>query len=169
MARLLVSLGYRSFAVLAGPENLATSEDRVAGFRAGLASCGIDLPAEHVLSSQFSRDGGYAGMTELLGQGLEPGTVDAVFAVNDVMAVGAIAALAEHGYRVPRDLAIAGFEDVPMLRDIRPALTTVKLPLEQIGRLAMALALDTGGDPGSVVHRSVPVELAVRASTPLRS
>lgn len=168
MARLLVSLGYHSFAVLAGPENLATSEDRIAGFRAGLAGCGIPLPAEHVLSSQWSRDGGYAGMTELLGQGLDPEAVDAVFAVNDVMAVGAIAALAEHGYRVPRDVAIAGFEDVPMLRDIRPALTTVTLPLERIGELATDLALDTTGEPGRVLHREVPVDLAVRASTPAR-
>ncbi|WP_029136072.1 LacI family DNA-binding transcriptional regulator [Nakamurella lactea] len=168
LARLLVSLGYHSFAVLAGPENLATSEDRVAGFRAGLAALGVELPDEHVLSSQFSRDGGYAGMTELLGQGLDPDTVDAVFAVNDVMAVGAIAALAEHGYRVPRDVAIAGFEDVPMLRDIRPALTTVKLPLEEIGALATDLALDTTGDPDLVLHREVSVELAVRASTPER-
>jgi LacI family transcriptional regulator len=168
LAELLVSLGYRSFAVLAGPENLATSEDRVAGFRTGLAAHGITLPDEHVLSSQFSRDGGYAGMTELLGQGLDPDTVDAVFAVTDVMAVGAIAALAEHGYRVPRDVAIAGFEDVPMLRDIRPALTTVRLPLEEIGALATDLALDTAGDPGQVHHRSVGVELAVRASTPQR-
>lgn len=168
LAELLVSLGYRSFAVLAGPENLATSEDRVAGFRSGLAAHGIALPDEHVLSSQYSRDGGYAGMTELLGQGLDPDTVDAVFAVTDVMAVGAIAALAEHGYRVPRDVAIAGFEDVPMLRDIRPALTTVRLPLEEIGALATDLALDTGGDPQVVHHRSVEVELAVRASTPQR-
>jgi LacI family transcriptional regulator len=168
LARLLFSLGYRRFAVLAGPENLATSEDRVAGFRAGLTACGCELPAEHVLSAQFSRDGGYVGMTELLEQGLDPDAVDVVFAVNDVMAVGAIAALAEHHYLVPQDMAIAGFEDVPMLRDIRPPLTTVKLPLEEIGRLATVLALDTSGDPGRVVHHQVAVELAVRASTPPR-
>lgn len=166
LARLLHSLGYRRFAVLAGPENLATSEDRVAGFRAGLAGCDIGLPPEHVLAAPFSRDGGYVGMTELLGHGVDPGAIDVVFAVNDVMAVGAIAALAEHGFQVPRDMAIAGFEDVPMLRDIRPPLTTVRLPLEEIGRLATVLALDTSGDPGVVVHREVPVELAVRASTP---
>lgn len=168
LARLLYSLGYRRFAVLAGPENLATSEDRLSGFRAGLAVCGADLPDEHVLASQFTRDGGYVGMTELLEQGLDVDSVDVVFAVNDVMAIGAIAALAEHGYRVPRDMAIAGFEDVPMLRDIRPALTTVTLPLEHIGRLATDLALDAGGDPGKVRCTSVPLELAVRASTPPR-
>lgn len=167
LARLLVSLGYRSFAVLTGPENLATSEDRVSGFRAGLAANRIELPDEHILSSQFSRDGGYAGMTELLGQGLDPQTLDAVFAVNDMMAVGAMAALAENGYQVPDDMAIAGFEDVPTLRDIRPALTTVKLPLEQIGFWATEMALQPR-DANSPVHRQVGIELAVRASTPQR-
>ncbi|MDQ2847495.1 MAG: LacI family transcriptional regulator [Actinomycetota bacterium] len=168
LARLLYSLGYRRFAVLAGPENLATSEDRLSGFRAGLEACGVELPDEHVLASQFTRDGGYAGMAELLEQGLDVGSVDAVFAVNDVMAIGAMAALAEHSYQVPRDVAVAGFDDVPMLRDIRPALTTVRLPLADIGRLATDLALDTSGDPSQVVNGSVRAELAVRASTPPR-
>lgn len=168
MAGLLHSLGYRRFAVLAGPESLVTSEDRVEGFRLGLAELGVDLPVEQVLSAPLSRDGGYVGMTELLDQGLDVRAVDAVFAVNDVMAIGAIAALADNGFRVPDDVAIAGFEDVPMLRDIRPPLTTVTLPLELIGRLAAGLALDASGEPGAVLHRSVPVDLAVRTSTPAR-
>lgn len=170
MAQLLVSLGYRRFAVLAGPENLATSEDRLTGFRRGLAAAGVPLPDEHVLSAPYSRDGGYVGMAELLDQGLDPEVLDAVFAVNDVMAIGAMAALAERGYRVPDDVAMAGFEDVPMLRDIRPALTTVSLPLDEIGALAMDLALETGHDPADRTPRQVLVrcELTVRDSTPAR-
>jgi len=140
LARVLWSLGYRRFAVLAGPENLLTSEDRMAGFRAGLTECGHRLPEENVIATQFTRDGGYVAMTELLDQGLE---VEAVFAVNDVMAVGAMAALREQGHRVPEDLALAGFDDIPTLRDVQPPLTTVRIPLVQIGRRALALALAT--------------------------
>ncbi|HYN73268.1 MAG TPA: LacI family DNA-binding transcriptional regulator, partial [Nakamurella sp.] len=85
LARALVSLGYRRFAVLAGPESMITSEDRLNGFRQGLSDAGLELPEENVIEAQFTRDGGYVAMTELLDREIE---VEAVFAVNDVMAVG---------------------------------------------------------------------------------
>jgi LacI family transcriptional regulator len=164
LARVLWTLGYRRFAVLAGPETLLTSEERLAGFRIGLTDCGHRLPAENIIGTQLTRDGGYVAMTELLDRGLE---VEAVFAVNDVMAVGAMAALREQGGDVPKDMALAGFDDITMLRDIQPPLTTVRLPLAQIGRRALQLALEapTGG-PQTV---TVPGEVVVRASTPLRA
>lgn len=162
LAGTLHALGYRRFAVLAGPEQLVTSEDRLGGFREGLAACGIDLPAENIVGAQFTRDGGYVAMTELLDRG--PG-VDAVFAVNDVMAVGAMAALREQGHRVPRDVALAGFDDVATLRDVEPPLTTVRIPLVGMGRQALELALDS--DPaGPPQVREVVGEVVVRASTP---
>jgi LacI family transcriptional regulator len=157
-------LGYRRYAVLAGPEQLVTSEDRLSGFRSGLSSCGVDLPAENIIGAQFTRDGGYVAMAELLDRGLE---VDAVFAVNDVMAVGAMAALREQGHRVPRDLALAGFDDIATLRDVEPPLTTVRIPLVDMGRQALELAMDCDPAGGPVV-RSVPGEVVVRASTPAR-
>ena len=96
-----------------------------------MTDAGIELPDENVLGAQFTRDGGYAAMSELLDREID---VDAIFAVNDVMAVGATAALRDNGYRVPADMAVAGFDDIPTLRDVRPALTTVRLPLVDIGR-----------------------------------
>ncbi len=164
LARTLHTLGYRRFAVLAGPEQLVTSEDRLAGFREGLADYGIDLPPENVVGAQYTRDGGYVAMTELLDRGLE---VDAVFAVNDVMAVGAMAALREQGHRVPQDLALAGFDDIATLRDVAPPLTTVRIPLVGMGRQALELALMPDPAEGPVV-RPVPGEVVVRASTPAR-
>lgn len=175
LGAVLCTLGYRNFAVLAGPESLVSSEQRLAGFRRGVAEHGGTVPDEWVLSVQWSRDGGYVGMRELLDQGLDITEVDAVFTVNDVMAIGAMAALAEYGYRVPEDVALAGFEDVPMLRDIRPSLTTVTLPAREIARAAAHRALQ---EPAST-DRSTPVafsvsdpavrlEVVVRSSTPDR-
>ena len=169
LAGALVALGYRRFAVLAGPEALVTSEDRVTGFRDGLTAAGIDLPGENVISAQFTRDGGYVAMTELLEHELD---VELVFAVNDVMAVGATAALRDQGYRVPQDMAVAGFDDIPTLRDVQPALTTVRLPLVSIGRQALALAMDRPpvdeDSPADPLVLQVAGELVLRDSTPPR-
>ncbi len=169
LARALVSLGYRRCAVLAGPEALVTSEDRLAGFRQGLEDAAVELPEENVLGAQFTRDGGYVAMTELLDREID---VEVVFAVNDMMAVGATAALRDQGYRVPRDMAIAGFDDIPTLRDVLPALTTVRLPFVEIGRRALHLALDRplSGAEGVEVPAVVTVlgEVVVRDSTPAR-
>ena len=170
LARALVSLGYRRCAVLAGPEALVTSEDRLSGFRQGLSGAGVELPEENVIGAQFTRDGGYVAMTELLDREID---VEVVFAVNDMMAVGATAALRDQGYRVPGDMAVAGFDDISMLRDIRPALTTVRLPLVDIGRRALHLALDaapSGSDAAlSPVVVSVHGDVVIRDSTPPRN
>jgi LacI family transcriptional regulator len=171
LAQTLVSLGYQRFAVLAGPGALVTSEDRVAGFRAAVLAAGLLLPDENVIEAQFTRDGGYVAMTELLDREID---VEAVFAVNDVMAVGATAALRDQGFQVPRDMAVAGFDDIPTLRDVRPALTTVRLPLVDIGRRALELALggpgaSVDGAAGDPILVAVPGEVVVRDSTPRRS
>lgn len=170
LASTLCAMGYRRFVVLAGPEQFVTSEDRLAGFRAGLAESGVELAPENVIGAQLTRDGGYVAMRELTDQGLD---ADVIFAVNDVMAVGAMTALREQGYRLPADVAIAGFDDIAMLRDIDPPLTTVRLPLVEMGARAVDLAL--GPEPSAdVALRSEPpveevaAEVVVRASTPPR-
>ncbi len=173
LARHLTRLGHRRFAVLAGPRAMLTSRERLAGFRDGLAEAGLDLPEDRVAEGAFTRDGGYAAMTELLAgnaglPGQEAGTT-CVFAVSDVMAVGAMAALRERGIAVPGTLSVAGFDDIATLRDLTPPLTTVRLPLEEMGVRAAELALETerdGGDSGRpprVVR--VPGEVVIREST----
>lgn len=160
----LTALGYRRFAVLAGPQDLLTARDRLHGFKEGIARAGGDLGPAAVLSGPFTRDGGYTAMTELIARDLRP---QCVFAVNDVMAVGAMAACRDHGIELPTDLAVAGFDDISTLRDITPALTTVRLPLEQMGALAMDLVV-TGEAHGTPRVRRVRGEVVVRASTPPR-
>jgi len=87
-----------------------------------------------------------------------------VFAANDVMAVGAMAALRDHGLRVPDDVSIAGFDDIETLRDLVPSLTTVHLPLAELGERAAALALD--GAPGDPIRQArVRGHVVLRAST----
>ncbi|MCW2719513.1 MAG: galR [Pseudonocardia sp.] len=138
LAHELHDLGHRSFVVLAGPPELRTSRDRVAGFRQGLADRGVRLPAECVISAPFTRDGGFAAALEWCDSGI---AATCLFAVNDVMAVGAMAALRQRGLALPSDVSVAGFDDIAPLRDIVPALTTVHLPLEQLGEEAMNLVL----------------------------
>lgn len=156
LARALVGLGLRKFAVLAGPEALMTARDRCEGFTAGLAESGL-APVD-VLTGEFTRDGGYAAAGDLLDRKLD---VDCLFAVNDVMAVGAMSALRDRGVDVPADLAVAGFDDIATLRDVWPGLTTVRLPLEQLGRRALELAVD-GGEPRT---ETFPAEVVLREST----
>jgi LacI family transcriptional regulator len=163
LADSLHELGYRSFAVLAGPAELITCQERVTGFRRGLSTYGVEIPEEHVVYGAFTRDGGYAAMNELLDRGIE---ADCIFAVNDIMAVGGITALRERGVRTPDDVAIAGFDDVAQLRDVTPSLTTVHLALEELGALALELALQPRAERPRV--RRFRGELVVRESTPER-
>lgn len=158
LARALAELGHKKFAVLGGPADLVVTRDRLAGFKAGLADAGLAVPT--VVEGAFTRDGGYEAALELLAKKTK---ATCVFAVNDVMAMGAMAALRERGVRVPDDISIAGFDDIPTLRDTVPALSTVRLPLEEMGAQAARLVLDEGSD----VPRTVRVagEVVLRAST----
>jgi LacI family transcriptional regulator len=168
LARRLHALGYRRFGVLAGPEGHLTAEARFEGLRDGLAGLGVEIDDAHVVRGPFTRDGGFDGMRTLLDRPTD-GTcpVDAVFAVNDVMAVGAMAAARAAGLSVPDDVAIAGFDDILTLRDIVPALTTIRLPLADIGVMATELALAPPRDEPRVVP--VDGQVIVRDSTPQRS
>jgi LacI family transcriptional regulator len=107
---------------------------------------------------EFTRDGGYAAAGELLDRKLD---LDCLFAVNDVMAVGAMSALRARGVDVPGELGVAGFDDIATLRDVWPGLTTVRLPLEQMGRRALELAVE-GGEPKT---ETFPAEVVLREST----
>ncbi|GGK72554.1 LacI family transcriptional regulator [Sphaerisporangium melleum] len=142
LAHAIVRRGHRRFAVLAGPVHLYTAVDRAAGFLDGLAELGLPEPV--VVHGGFDRDGGHAAAAELLEMAPD---VTCVFAVNDVMALGALAAFRSRGVEVPRDLSLAGFDDIPTLHDVVPALTTVRLPLSRMGELALDLALCPQGGP----------------------
>ncbi|GAB3212870.1 LacI family DNA-binding transcriptional regulator [Marinactinospora endophytica] len=161
LARRLTQQGHRRFAILAGPTDLRTARDRLDGFHAALSQAGAELAPHNVVHGAFTRDGGYESTRRLLAGGTD---ATCLFVVNDVMATGAMAALREAGIRVPEDLSVAGFDDIPTLRDLTPALTTVRLPLEWMGREAARLALE---DEAPAHPRTVAVsgEVVLREST----
>ncbi|MEV0269110.1 LacI family DNA-binding transcriptional regulator [Hamadaea sp. NPDC050747] len=149
-AEHLVSLGHTQVGVVSGPVALATVADRLAGFESV-------LPATAIAAGDFSRDGGYAAARELL---TAHPSLTAVFALDDVMAYGVLAAARDLGRSVPGDLSVVGFDDVPGAADVGPPLTTIRLDLAELGSRVLGLAV--GPPDGSV---TVPASLVVRSST----
>ena len=155
----LLAAGHRRIAHLTGPERLSTSRDRLDGYRGALAAFGLAFDADLVVNGDFSRDGGYTACRLLL-EGRPPFT--AVFAANDLMAAGALTALREAGRRVPEDVSLVGFDDLPLSRDLNPALTTMAVPMREMGRRSMELAL---AEPSADIELvSLPTALVRRAS-----
>jgi LacI family transcriptional regulator len=161
LAASLAGLGYRRHAILAGPPDLLTAQDRVAGYRDGIAAADRSLEDPLVIHGDFTRDGGYEAMEELIPH---IDSIDCVFAVNDIMAVGAMAAMRAHGLKAPESVAIAGFDDIETLRDVAPGLTTVRLPLSDLGAQAVHLVLQ---EPAARPRtRRVHGDVVLRESTP---
>ncbi|MDB1086803.1 LacI family DNA-binding transcriptional regulator [Streptomyces sp. ACA25] len=158
----LLSLGHRTVGYLAGPAARTTTRHRLEGHRAALAAAGLGADRERLtVHGAFTRSSGYEGAQELLRR--EPG-LTAVLAANDTVALGATAALREQGLRIPEDISVTGFDDLPFAADAAPALTTVRIPLHEAGvragRLAMGLETPPEGGPATV-----PADLMIRAST----
>ena len=164
LATELLDRGHREFGILSGPRGLVTSSDRVRGFREAVAARGEPLPRANLVRADFTRDGGYSAMCELLDRGVG---ITCVFAVNDVMAVGAMAALRDRGIDLPGQMAVAGFGYISTLRDVTPALTTVRLPLRSMGEQALSLTMDEPSDHPRVVR--VTGDVVIRESTPERA
>ena len=170
----LVGAGIRDFIVLCGPPELTTAADRTTGFLSAIAGHGLSPRA--VIPGAFTRDGGYdaartaiAGVpqgADLAGAGPSRGISGPVclFAANDVMALGAMTAMRELGISVPDEVQIAGFDDIPTLRDHSPSLTTVRLPLQAMGERAVELAL-AGPAGGDLQIESITGEVVLREST----
>ncbi|MFC5820849.1 LacI family DNA-binding transcriptional regulator [Nonomuraea harbinensis] len=163
LARALAAAGYRRFALFRAPVTVRTSRDRCAGFLAGLRELGLAVEDRFVVETEFTRAGGYEAARRLAERGLDG--VEVVFAVTDVMAIGAMSAFRDAGLVPGRDIGVAGFDDIDSAVDVTPALTTVAVPLREVGLTAMRVALSD--DPGPVsVQTSTTVLL--RESTPLR-
>ncbi|MER5454429.1 LacI family DNA-binding transcriptional regulator [Micromonospora sp. NPDC002389] len=156
----LCRLGHERIGVVAGPQVLTTTTDRLTGLREGLTAHGRDLPEHRIRYAEFDRDSGAAATAALLDA--EP-ELTAIAALNDSMAIGALALLRSRGLAVPDRVSVVGFDDMPMARDVTPTLTTIRLPLVEMGARAMALALDPGADRPRV--ESLAAELVRRDSS----
>ena len=160
IGRLLAELGHRRIGVIGGPQLVTTSRDRLDGFRSGLRDYGVMLVPEQIAAADFTRDGGMHAAIELIERDPE---LTAIFALNDPMAIGALAALRERGIAVPDQISVIGFDDIPLASDITPALTTVRVPMIEMGVRAMTLALEPSDAELRVEH--LPTEVIVRASS----
>ena len=169
LAAALLEQGHRRFAVLRGPGTVVTAADRTTGFVSALEQSGVEPVV--VIETTFDRDGGFDGARQLVRQGLAGSDPLCVFATNDAMAMGAMAAFREAGLDIPQEVQVAGFDDIPTLRsDLRdhfPGLTTVRLPLEAMGQRIVEMAMSTDARPGAAAVERVPAEVILRDSTRL--
>lgn len=159
--RHLIELGHRRIACLAGPPTSLTALDRLEGYRRALAESGVAPRADDVVAAEFSLEGGRLGIVRLFASAHPP---TAVVASSDQIAMGALRGLSEAGLGVPGDVSVVGFDDSPLASFTIPALTSIAIPLYQIGRHAMDLLLQVlAGERGISVL--LPTELRVRETT----
>ncbi|WAU81369.1 LacI family DNA-binding transcriptional regulator [Streptomyces sp. Qhu-G9] len=159
----LLRLGHRRIGFVAGPPRLLCSRARLDGYRAALDRAGIAVDESLIVPGDFYQESGFTGCTTLLGLA-EPPT--ALFAASDQMAMGAVEALRRRGARVPEDMSVVGFDDLPEVRWSAPPLTTVRQPLAEMGKLAARTVLRlTRGEKLDSPRVELATELVVRSST----
>jgi LacI family transcriptional regulator len=160
----LAELGHRVFSCIERPEYLAHIEDRLLGFRGELEKRGMDVPPERCVCGGFYFQDGVRAGRALLEAPFRP---TAIFAYNDIMAIGALQAARDLGLRVPHDVAIVGFDDIPVSSYVTPPLTTIRLPKYEMGSAAARILLDrlSGELVGPAHHEVLSVELVVRDSS----
>lgn len=134
----LLTQGHERILYLGGPPALSTTRDRIAGHRRALELRGVPRDPALEQPGAFSRSFGRSRTAQLLAEELD---FTAVFAANDIVAAGAAQALEEAGLRVPQDVSLVGYDDVPVAQEMRPRLTTVHVPLEEMGRQAVRIAV----------------------------
>ena len=157
--------GHERIAIVGGPVALWTAEQRLAGYREALAAGGLDPDAVPVLDGDYRRASGYAAACEAL-TGPPTSRPTAVVCANDLMALGVVEYCRDHGLRVPDDLSVVGFDDVPLASLLTPSLTTVRQPAGDMGRQATEMLLATvAGDEQPAGQGLLPTELQVRESS----
>ena len=150
MMRHLQSIGHERIAFIKGPEQNADAAERLRGYRESVSE-----PIE--LDGDFSEEAGYAAGAQLISMRTR---ITAVFAANDAMAVGALSAFRESEVRVPEDIALTGFDDIPIARYVTPHLTTMRVDVAQLGRRAFDLLINEQDDQ----HEVLPAALVIRES-----
>ena len=158
----LLEHGHTRIGHIAGPSSLRDSRERLAGYRRALEASGVPFRQTYVAEANFREEEGQRAAERLLDA--QP-DITALFAANDQMAAGALAALRSAGRRVPGDVSLIGFDDVLLARYLYPPLTTVAQPIAQMGRSAAQLALALlRGQSGEEVRRKFDPELVIRDS-----
>lgn len=158
----LLSLGHTRIGCITGPSHLTPSAVRVKGYEDALIEAGLVPDPGLIATGDFQHKGGYDAAVTLLQVDDKP---TAIFACNDLMAVGAIAALLENGHRVPQDISVIGYDDIPLASYANPPLTTIAQPAREIGHLAVERLLQRLDNPLIAArHEVLPVSLVERES-----
>lgn len=158
----LLGLGRRRIALINGPEHFEAARQRREGYQEELTAAGLPVHPELITAGRWTQSSGYELAGRLLGRRPLP---DAFFCASDSIAAGALDAVHERGLRVPGEIAVVGFDNRYMSQHLRPPLTTVALPLYEMGRLAGEMLLEAiGGAAAPAVTHSVPCRMVVRQS-----
>ena len=159
----LIKQGHKRIGFITGSMDLGCSQDRLKGYRSALRTHHIPEMPELVYEGDFNQPDGYAGASAFLELPIPP---TAIFASNDVMAMGVMDAVRNRNLRIPDDISVVGFDNIPQSAMINPSLTTVQQPLEQMGRVATQMLLGILKTPKKDVNRiELPTELIIRSST----
>jgi LacI family xylobiose transport system transcriptional regulator len=160
--RHLIENGHRRIGVITGPEDMMCSLARLDGFRSAMSMAGLDIDPELIAFGDFHVEGGYSQAMGLLQR---PDRPTAIFAGSDLQALGVLEAARVNGLRIPHDLSVVGYDDVPLAQWTSPALTTVHQPLQKMAEEAaqMLLRLRTG-EP-TITRLELATSLVVRKST----
>ena len=165
MVAALVELSHEQIAYFTGPQTLLVARERLAGYRRGMAEARLDMDERLSVDTGFDRAGGAAGVNELMARGVE---FSAICCANDLLALGALQRLAELGRAVPTDISVAGFDDIAIAALTAPHLSTVRLPLREMGRRGFDVAMRTlNGE--KVAPQTLPTQVVMRDSTARRN
>lgn len=161
----LLRLGHRRIAFIGGRPGMSTSDERFEGFLGAMQAAGLAVDPTLCVRADFRGETAYVAVQPLLARDDRP---TAVVAANNVMALGALQAVADLGFDCPRDVSVAGIDDFPWSNALRPRLTTVAQPIEEIGRIAVAFLLDRlaghGAPPAESRTRALAPSLIIRDS-----
>jgi LacI family xylobiose transport system transcriptional regulator len=161
----LQGLDHRDIAVITGPPDMMCTHARVSGYRHAMESAGLPVRDGWIVRGDFTRDSGLAAGMQLLTGEHRP---TAIFASNDMEAIGVYEAARRLKLTIPDDLSVIGFDDIPLAGWLAPALTTIRQPLEQMAMEAVGIVLSTDDAPQGELRRELATSLVVRESVAQR-
>jgi DNA-binding LacI/PurR family transcriptional regulator len=159
----LIELGHRRIGLISGPDQITTAYERKVGYRRALEAANILIESDYIQVSDFRQSGGYAAMMRLLDLSQPP---TAILTANNLMTLGALQAIHDRNLKIPQDIAIVGFDDMPWASSLQPPLTAVAQPTYELGIAAAQLLLERIHDAEGAVRQVIlETELVVRASS----
>lgn len=158
----LIKLGHQNIGFISGLAGVGSAADRQRGYQAALADHGLPLNPHLIVRGDYVEKGGYAAAQRLLELPERP---TAIFAANDLSAFGAMEAITQHGLRIPEDISVIGFDNIPQTALVYPKLTTIHQPLEQMGQVAVKMLLEQLDNPEQAPrHVTLATQLVIRDS-----